>query len=128
MKELSERAVIKLLDEDVRAWNQGDLKRFCRNYALDATYITSEGCVKGRENILARYRERYPDISLMGLLSLQLVEFRSVEAASESPPKMASALLKWRLTPLGGEEQTGFSLIVLISTPDEILILQDASF
>jgi hypothetical protein len=50
-----------LLETQAAAWNRGDLEAFCSVYAEDALFLTAFGLTKGRAEVLARYRARYPD-------------------------------------------------------------------
>lgn len=52
-------AAQSLLDHGATAWNRGDLDDFVSDYAEDATFVTSQGVVRGRAAIRARYAPRF---------------------------------------------------------------------
>ena len=127
MEELDESSVIRLIGRIVQAWNKADLTTVCEAYAHDAVFVSNTGLVRGREAILTRYRAQYDSPFAMPILSLQLLQLFSSRSGSQSSPNMASAVLEWQLTHPGGQRQNGFSLIVLVQRPPDILIIQDAS-
>ena len=70
------------LDEQAAAWTRGDLDAFCASYAEDATFVSpTTGITHGRDEVLARYRRRYPTRDAMGALSLEVLEVRAAPVA-----------------------------------------------
>jgi hypothetical protein len=65
-----DRAVRALLEAQRLAWNEGDLDSFVEGYwaSPDVVFASKEGVRLGAEDLLARYRERYPDRAAMGEL------------------------------------------------------------
>ncbi|TMB53748.1 MAG: hypothetical protein E6J47_09090 [Chloroflexi bacterium] len=57
----AEWAAAGVLQQQVQAWNRGDLEAFCSVYDEDATYASPSGLVRGPAAVLGRYRKRYPD-------------------------------------------------------------------
>jgi len=105
------RAEIRaLLDEQAAAWTRGDLDAFCAGYAEDALFVSPTGLTRGRTEVLARYRSRYPDRAAMGALALELLEVRA--APGEGPPRAASAVARWTLSGPQRETATGLTLLV----------------
>ena len=70
-------AVGAVLEDQVAAWNRGDLEAFCSVYSDDATFVSPSGTSQGRSMILDRYRAKYPDKSAMGTLTLEVAEGRA---------------------------------------------------
>jgi SnoaL-like domain len=125
------------LDEQAAAWTRGDLEAFCSSYAEDATFVSpTTGITHGRDEVLARYRRRYPTRDAMGTLSLEVLEVRaapvaldSVGADPRSPrPLAASIVARWTLRYPDRPEATGSTLLVLHRTTAGWRIVQDASF
>jgi uncharacterized protein (TIGR02246 family) len=87
--------------EQTAAWNRGDLESFVSDYAEDALFITPSGTVRGRAEVLRRYRQRYPDRRAMGRLALEVQEVRS-SACSGGETATARLLARWTLEPEGG--------------------------
>jgi len=52
-------AIVALFDHGAAAWSRGDLDGFMSDYAPDATYVTKQGVVHGRDAIRARYLPRF---------------------------------------------------------------------
>jgi peptidoglycan/xylan/chitin deacetylase (PgdA/CDA1 family)/ketosteroid isomerase-like protein len=128
-------AGVATLDTQAAAWNAGDFEAFCAVYAEDATYVSEAGVVRGREAILARYRERFPDRAAMGTLSFEVlearpaagVEFTKLGDAAPSRVHGISVVARWRLDYDGRDPAEGKTLIVLSRRGDGWKIVQDAS-
>jgi len=113
------------LDRGSAAWNRGDLDGFCASYAEDATFVSPKGVTHGRAEVLAHYRESYPDRAAMGTLKLELLEVRPAPGAQ---PTAASVVAHWSLTYPDRPEAAGTTLLVFHRTPDGAWkIVQDAS-
>jgi ketosteroid isomerase-like protein len=65
--------VTSAITAQAAAWNRGDLEGFCEGYTDDAIYVSARGLRRGRDQILAAYREAYPDRTAMGTLSLEVL-------------------------------------------------------
>ena len=75
-----------LLETQAAAWNRGDLEAFCAVYADDALFLTAFGLTKGRAEVLARYKARYPDAAARGTLSFEVL---TVDVLDPAPSKKA---------------------------------------
>lgn len=75
-----DRAVRALLDEQVAAWNRGDVEAFMAGYwKSDELRFASGGDVThGWDATLARYHTRYPDRAAMGTLSFEEIDVRAL--------------------------------------------------
>jgi peptidoglycan/xylan/chitin deacetylase (PgdA/CDA1 family)/ketosteroid isomerase-like protein len=124
-----------VLAAQAEAWNAGDLEAFCAVYAEDAAYVSPTGVTRGREAILSRYRERYPDRAAMGTLSFELVETRPVAGVEVSllgdakPGRVhgVSVVARWRLAYADRDPAEGWTLLVLRRRGDGWEMVQDAS-
>ncbi len=125
------------LDEQAAAWTRGDLDAFCSSYAEDATFVSpTTGITHGRDEVLARYRRRYPTRDAMGALSLEVLEVRAAPVALDSDgagdrsprPLAASVVARWTLRYPDRPEAAGSTLLVLHRTTAGWRIVQDASF
>jgi uncharacterized protein (TIGR02246 family) len=111
-----------------KAWNRGDLEAFTAVYAADATFLSPSGLTRGRQEVLARYRRRYPDAKAMGRLSLEVVEMRAVP--DEGPVLGISLAARWKLSYPGQPDRKtaeGLTLLVLRRAHGSWEIIQDAS-
>jgi len=124
-----------LLREQSAAWNRGDLVAFCSVYADDAAFVSPSGLTRGRDQVLARYRKRYPDKAAMGHLSLDVLEIRpaagtEVSMLGDARPSRIHGLTitaRWSLAYPDRETATGLTLLVLQPGPNGWHIVQDAS-
>ncbi len=127
----AEEAVKALLTTQSAAWNRGDLEGFTAVYAEDASFVSPTGLTHGRQQVLERYRRRYPDKKAMGILTLDVLETRTFPAASKSCDITGvSVAARWRLAyPDQPEKKTaeGSTLLVLRPRGSSWEILQDAS-
>jgi uncharacterized protein (TIGR02246 family) len=115
------KGVAEVLARQVQAWNRGDLEAFVSAYAEDASFVSPTGLTQGRQAVLDRYRNRYPDKAAMGTLALEVVETRLADGA------VASVVARWSLAYPGKPAASGLTLLVLHRTGDRWLIVQDAS-
>jgi uncharacterized protein (TIGR02246 family) len=127
-------AVKALLATQSAAWNQGDLEAFTAVYAEDASFLGTTGLTQGRQQVLERYRRRYPDKKAMGTLSLEVVEARPVAPAGAGDKACGvngvSLAARWKLVyPDQPDKKTaeGLTLLVLQRKGDRWEIVQDAS-
>lgn len=99
-----------VLTAQADAWNRGDLEAFTGFYADDAVFLSPSGLTRGRDEVLSRYRKRYPDRAAMGRLAFEILDLRWAEGGGG-----ASVAARWSLTyPEGGpDDASGLTLLVL---------------
>lgn len=127
--------VRKLIETQTAAWNRGDLDAFTAAYAEDAAFLSPTGLTRGRNEVLARYRKRYPDGKAMGTLRLEPIEMRPavgteftlVGGAKPSRVHGVSVAARWELSYPDKEPASGLTLIVFRRGRDGWEIVQDAS-
>jgi len=123
------------LDAQVAAWNRGDLDAFVALYAVDATFISPSGIAHGRQEVLERYRRKYPDRTAMGALSLDITETRLIAGEEFTffgdtvvgRVQGATVAARWTLAYEGKPSLTGSTLLVLCPRGNDWEIVQDAS-
>src|SRR5205823_6032006 len=108
-----------LLQKQIEAWNKGDLDAFAEGYADDATFISPSGLTQGKEQVVARYKKRYPDRKAMGTLSFEYVELRPGH-------QVTSLVARWKLSYPDKPEAKGLTLLVLHASGDSWRIVEDA--
>lgn len=98
-----------VLERQVEAWNRGDVETFTSFYAENAVFVSPSGVHRGRDEVLARYRRRYPDRAAMGQLGFEVLDLRVTARA-------VSLAASWHLAyPEGGrEDASGHTLLVLL--------------
>lgn len=129
------REVQAHLDDQIEAWNRGDLEAFCAGYDEDALFISPSGSTRGRDEILSRYRKRYTDREAMGTLGFEVLEMRPVQGveismlgdARPGGVHTVSVAARWSLRYPDREEASGLTLIVLQRRGDRWSIIHDAS-
>ncbi len=112
--------MLQLLATQSEAWNKGDLKGFCAVYAEDASFVTPKGVTRGRQAVLERYQQHYPDKKAMGTLKLEPLETRP-------NGDTVTVLAVWRLSYPDQPEASGHTLLVLHRGKEGWRIVQDAS-
>ena len=112
---------LKVLAESAGAWSAGDLEAFVSAYADDCLFITSAGLTRGKEAVLSRYRERYPDRKAMGALELEILETRP------APPDGLTVAARWILSYPDRPAASGHTLVVFRRIGESWKIVQDAS-
>lgn len=70
-----ETAIRQLLNEQTKAWNQGDIDRFMKTYWENDSlmFIGKSGVTYGWINTLNNYKKNYPDTAAMGKLSFDIL-------------------------------------------------------
>jgi len=73
-----EATIRALLDEQVAAWNRGDIPAFMASYedSPDTTFIGTASVNKGFQPILERYKKGYANKDQMGTLTFKELEVR----------------------------------------------------
>ena len=71
----------RVLDDQVAAWNRGDIPSFMDGYdKSESTTFVSSAITKGHAAVLANYRKRYPTPEKMGKLRFSDLEIRPLGA------------------------------------------------
>jgi uncharacterized protein (TIGR02246 family) len=118
-----EAAIRTVLDEQVKAWNQGDLRAFVQPYSPDAIFVGKE-VSRGNAGIIERYQRTYPTRERMGTLTFKGLEIRLLGG------DFASVLGRFHLerTPAGGGVAEGiFTLLLKRSGKTWSIILDHTS-
>lgn len=129
-------ALRDLLARQAAAWSAGDVTGFCAFYDDDALFASASGVTRGRAQVEARYRRRYPPGAAMGRLTLtplhtQLAHGTEVTLLGDAAPgrvQGASVIARWALERAGEPPASGLTLLVLRPGPAGWRIVQDASF
>ncbi|MBS1795136.1 MAG: nuclear transport factor 2 family protein [Acidobacteria bacterium] len=68
--------VRKVLDEQVAAWNRGDIDGFMKGYwnSPEMTFVSGQTVTKGWQPTLERYKKSYDSRAKMGVLSFSELE------------------------------------------------------
>ena len=112
--------VLGLLERQSAAWSRGDLDAFCSIYADDAVFVSPSGVTRGRGEVLARYKKKYPTAEAMGKLTLSPLDVRQT---AES----VSVAARWTLEYPGRPAATGHTVVVFKREAGQWRIVHDAS-
>lgn len=112
--------VLALLERQAAAWSKGDIDAFCSIYADDAVFVSPSGVTRGRAEVLARYKKKYPTAAAMGKLTLSPVDVRETADA-------VSVAAKWTLEYPDKPAATGHTVVVFRRTQNQWRIVHDAS-
>ena len=102
-----EVAIKKAIDEQVAAWNAGDVERFMGTYwkSDSLMFIGKSGVTYGWQNTLDNYKKNYPDAAAMGKLDLTLIDTKRLSVL------YFSVVGKWHLTRTIGDIGGHFTLL-----------------
>ena len=101
-------AIQELLQEQVQAWNRGDLEAFMAGYArTDSLRFASGGDVyRGWQAALERYRNAYPDRAAMGTLAFDRLDVQLLA------PRSALVFGAWQLNRVNDAPRGLFTLLL----------------
>ncbi len=78
-----ETAVVAAMADSAAGWNAGDIDRFMAVYSdtPETSFVTSQGLVRGKAAMKARYKARYDfgDAARRGTLSFETLDFRLLD-------------------------------------------------
>lgn len=100
-------AVRAVLDEQVLAWNRGDIDGFMKGYAKSdaTTFVSGDTLTRGWQTVLDRYKKNYDSREKMGTLAFSELEITPLSDRS------AIAIGRWQLTRAGDTPHGRFTLI-----------------
>jgi beta-aspartyl-peptidase (threonine type) len=116
-----EKAIRQVLDEQVVAWNKGDLEGFMKGYwnSKDLTFQSGKDLTRGWQETLERYKKRYQSEGKeMGKLAFSDV------VVQELGPGVAMVTGKWELT-LSKETVGGRYTLIMKKLPEGWRIVHD---
>jgi beta-aspartyl-peptidase (threonine type) len=102
-------AIRQLLEQQVAAWNRGDLEQFMATYWNSPQLTFSSGGIttRGWQAALDRYRKKYSSRQAMGRLRFEQIEMQRLADTA------VLVLGRWQLTRQEESLQGNFSLILL---------------
>jgi ketosteroid isomerase-like protein len=77
-------AIRAALDQQVTAWNNGDIPGFMETYekSPETTFVGTSTINKGFDNVLQRYVKGYPNKDVMGILTFSKLEIRMLPSSN----------------------------------------------
>jgi ketosteroid isomerase-like protein len=101
------QSILKVLEDQRLAWNQGDLKTYMEGYwhSDSLVFIGKNGPKYGWDNTLANYQKSYPDVNAMGYLDFANLHITLLHN------KFAYVSGSWKLTRTKDELKGYFTLL-----------------
>lgn len=84
--------VAGMLEHGAAAWNAGDLEAFVGDYTSDATFVTSQGLVRGTAEIRSRYAARFEPGASRDSLTFRLLD------VDQLGPRTVALVARWVLS------------------------------
>ncbi len=102
-----EKAVLKILDDQILYWNKGDLDRFVKGYWNNDSlmFIGGSSVVYGYQNTLNRYKKSYSDTAKMGNLHFEVMHINKLS------PEYYYVVGKWFLRRRAGDVGGHYTLL-----------------
>ncbi len=115
-----EKAVRGVLDDQVLAWNRGDIEAFMNGYAKsdDTMFVSGDNVTRGWKTVLDRYKKNYETREKMGTLAFSELDIKALGDDA------AVVVGKWQLTRANDTPHGRFTL-VFRRTPDGWRIIND---
>jgi ketosteroid isomerase-like protein len=104
----AQEGIRKILEDQVAAWNRGDIDGFMQGYwnSPDLTFTSGGAVRRGWQTTLERYRISYPNRETMGALSFSDLEIHVLSSSA------AWILGKWQLKRAKDEPHGIFTLML----------------
>lgn len=79
-----EKIILKILDDQTKAWNNGNLEKFMIGYWENDSlmYIGKSGVTYGYKSTLESYQKNYGDTARMGKLQFTILHVKKIESQS----------------------------------------------
>ena len=102
-----ELTIRKVLDNQIKAWNKGDIEDFMQGYWKNDSlmFIGKNGINWGWQKTLENYKKRYPDVTAMGKLSFDIILIK------ELSPEYYYVVGKWMLNRSIGDLNGHYNLL-----------------
>lgn len=119
-KRLIRSVIEKVLQDQVEAWNRGDIEEYMQGYwnSEELVFVGSSGVTRGWQGTLNRYKARYPDRAAMGKLTFEIEEIVMIGENA------ATVLGSWQLE-REKDRPGGVFTLVMKRLPEGWRIVQD---
>jgi ketosteroid isomerase-like protein len=102
-----EVGIRKVLDDQLKAWNKGDIESFMQGYWKNDSlmFIGKSGINWGWQKTLENYKKGYPDTTAMGKLSFDIIVIKKLS------PEYYYLVGKWMLKRTIGDLSGHYNLL-----------------
>lgn len=100
-------AIRAVLDEQVNAWNRGDIDSFMNGYvrSSETEFVSGNTVTRGWQTVRDRYTKKYDSREKMGLLAFSEIKIKPLSAEA------ALVTGRWELTRKEDKPQGRFTLV-----------------
>ena len=104
---MDELAIRKVLNNQVAAWNAGNIDKFMKTYWQNDSlmFIGKSGITYGWQSTLDNYKKHYPDTAAMGQLTFNLLQLKPLSSV------VYFVAGKWHLQRTKGNIEGYFTLL-----------------
>jgi ketosteroid isomerase-like protein len=102
-----EISIRRVLNDQTKSWNRGDVEGFMRGYWKNDSliFVGKSGVNWGWKRALENYKKRYPDTTAMGKLSFDFIVIKRLS------PEYYYVVGKWMLTRTVGDLSGHYDLL-----------------
>jgi len=110
IKDLKIQQIHDLLESQLKAWNQGDMKGYMQGYwnSDSLQFITAKGVTMGYETVLANYSNSFSTRELMGNLDFEITNLNFLD----NDYLLAQVVGTWKVQTANKTSNGTFSLII----------------
>lgn len=103
-----EKSVLKVLEDQVAAWNHGNIDAFMKGYWNNDSvmYVGKNGVTYGYNTVLQKYKQTFPDTASMGKLSFEILHVKQLS------PEWCFVTGKFMLKRTKGDAKGYFTLVL----------------
>ena len=118
-----EKQVRQLLNDQIQAWNLGDIDSFMKTYwkSDSLMFIGKNGVTYGWTNTLNNYKKNYPDTTAMGKLSFDIVSIKRLSF------QYFHVVGKWHLQRSIGDLSVHYTLLIKKINGNWVIIADHSS-
>jgi len=109
-RDLKIQQIYDLLESQLKAWNQGDMKGYMQGYwnSDSLQFITAKGITMGYETVLANYSKSFSTRELMGNLNFEITKLNFLD----NNYLLAQVVGTWKVQTANKTSNGTFSLII----------------
>lgn len=118
-----EKSILKILDDQTKFWNQGNLDQFVKGYWHHDSlmFIGQSGITYGYQNTLNNYKKNYSDTAKMGKLEFEIIKVQKLS------DEYYFVVGKWFLKRTVGDLQGHYTLLFRKINKEWVIVADHSS-
>ena len=118
-----EKSILKILDDQTKFWNQGNLDQFVKGYWHHDSlmFIGQSGITYGYQNTLNNYKKNYSDTAKMGKLAFEIIKVQKLS------DEYYFVVGKWFLKRTVGDLQGHYTLLFRKINKEWVIVADHSS-